>query len=81
MSLVWLRSDAIFLRSAWVNAEAVSKDYGGFADSKSKCLPVNFSGKSPCVLSLVAFCMGGWRCIRVRDTVLNAESVSKDYGG
>ncbi len=55
-----------------MNAEAVSKDYGGFAESKSKCLPVNFNGKSPCVLSPVAFCMGGWRCIRVRDAIMNA---------
>ncbi len=41
----------------------------------------NFKWKKSHVLSLVAFCIGGWRCIRVRDTVMNAEAVSKDYGG
>ncbi len=55
----------IRVRDTVLNAEAVSKDYGGFVETESKCLPE--------ILSPVAFCIGGWR---VRDTVLNAESVS-----
>ncbi len=64
VSLVRLRSAwggwrCIRVRDAVMNAEAVSKDYGGFIETESKRLPVNFCWKSPCVLSPVAFCMGG----------------------